>query len=505
MDWMAALDIKRALQNCHVDMVGDWYRDPWGWPELDWLVKKKKTELITARLNSSGVRRVARIDVAKENFGTRPAVVLDPLDRLIYQALVDRLSASLQASTRDWVYGWRLPRKDPRPGRMARNDYEWESYRGHLQQLTVWYGAALKTDVVQCFPSIPVEGVSEMVMTAGGDTKPAKRLVDMLKGWDRVPNRSGLPQRSMASAVLANAYLRCVDDVLVQYERPSKVMSSRLDVGLACRWMDDIWLFGRSAGKLRKAQIEIQSALRDHGLEMNLGKTDVLEEPNLSQQVAQMEHSGVESAMKAGDLGPLDELIDEVTERPEHAERTTLRFLSARMRSFQEFGRAAEIAEEAGRMPQGADHLSRLFRAAETWRDMGDWYVTYWRSGWGSMQWGVAQMGTMFPASEEASSTVRNMFEEVVNGAVSDVALLAVAAHRLAAWDKDAIRYALREASEREENPIKRRVLALAGLAAGETRTTLRRVLGEFEENGVTLAMMEDQNFAKLPTKKDFD
>jgi hypothetical protein len=35
------------------------------------------------------------MDVAKENFSARPAFVVDVLDRLVYQALVDRLSVTL--------------------------------------------------------------------------------------------------------------------------------------------------------------------------------------------------------------------------------------------------------------------------------------------------------------------------------------------------------------------------------------------------------------------------
>lgn len=34
-----------------------------------------------ARARATGTRRVAKIDVPKENFGIRPAVVLDPIDQ----------------------------------------------------------------------------------------------------------------------------------------------------------------------------------------------------------------------------------------------------------------------------------------------------------------------------------------------------------------------------------------------------------------------------------------
>lgn len=124
IDWLEVLDVSRALTNCHIDLIGDWYRDPWGWPEMDWAVRREP-DLIVARLNASGVRGVAKIDVAKENFSVRPAIIMDPLDRVIYQALVDRLSLEFIGEMKGWVFGWRLPVQDPDRGRYANNSKQW--------------------------------------------------------------------------------------------------------------------------------------------------------------------------------------------------------------------------------------------------------------------------------------------------------------------------------------------------------------------------------------------
>src|SRR5439155_26887009 len=111
IDWLAILDIKRAAANCRTDIFGDWYRDPWSWPELEWL--SDHPDPVVQRLNSSGVRRLAPINVAKENFVLRPASVLDIVDRLVYQALVDRLSVKLLAGCPTWMFSWRLSRQQP--------------------------------------------------------------------------------------------------------------------------------------------------------------------------------------------------------------------------------------------------------------------------------------------------------------------------------------------------------------------------------------------------------
>lgn len=61
-------------------------------PKVDW-VCDRRPDLLVARLNSGESKRPTKIDVAKENFGVRPAVVLDPIDRLAYQALDQRPSS----------------------------------------------------------------------------------------------------------------------------------------------------------------------------------------------------------------------------------------------------------------------------------------------------------------------------------------------------------------------------------------------------------------------------
>lgn len=94
MEWSEATSFERAAKNVRSDIFGDWYRDPWGWPETEWTVREAVTILVD-RLNDSGTKRTLPVQVPKENFVIRPAVLLDPIDRLAYKALVDSLSAEL--------------------------------------------------------------------------------------------------------------------------------------------------------------------------------------------------------------------------------------------------------------------------------------------------------------------------------------------------------------------------------------------------------------------------
>jgi hypothetical protein len=249
--------------------------------------------------------------------------------------------------------------------------------------------------------------------------------------------------------------------------------------------------------------------MRDLGLEMNSGKTDVLEDEELGEALQHLERSAVDSALAESPRSeqPLNELLDEVLEDPEHAERTTIAFATTRMRTHKIFARVDEFAEHAHRMPHGADHLARLFRDSAAYRGLGSWYVEYAASRWGTVEWAVAQLGTMFPTKGAVDGEVREFLVETVVRRPPSLALFSLAVQRLAAWDPDEARYAVKDAASKLEHPLFRRSVALAGIAAGATRTETRKLLSEFEENRLTLRMLEEANFRKTSVrpKADFE
>lgn len=295
VDWYGALDFDRALRNVHQDILHDWFRDPWSWPELQWIAERHLADYAIPRLNAQGVKAAAKLDVPKENFAVRPAIVFDPLDRLLYQALVDRLSLRLIGGLPVWAYGWRLNPDRPRRGEYQPNDEEWERFRNHLGRLANYDGGALTTDVVSFFASIPLEPLCEQIL-AEDSSAPGTRLVDLIGSWYQAMGR-GLPQRSAASAVLAHFYLAPLDDVLSGRNRIPPGGAADIPEGRALRWMDDLWLFGRSLSSLREAQLAIQTGMRDLGLEMNVGKTEVLTGDAMVEAVFQIEHSAIDDAL----------------------------------------------------------------------------------------------------------------------------------------------------------------------------------------------------------------
>lgn len=501
IDWLKALHFGRAYSNCHDDLYGDWYRDPWAWPEMKWVVRKRP-DLLAARLNSDHIATAGYVDVAKENFATRPAIVLDPVDRLIYQALVDRESMKLVGAVPPWAFVGRLHRKNPRPGIYPRKS-EWDNYRDRLHLLVSRYRVVLKTDIVSFFSSIPIDPLVEHVQVQVGGGRVPDRLELMLRRWDSLPNRSGLMQRFAASSVLAASYLRPVDDVLHRYS--ANVGSAKGWIPpRAVRWMDDIWLFGTKPERLRRAQLDLQDAMRSLGLNMNASKTDVLEGADAEQDIQQREHSAVDSGLAGAprDVEPLNALIDRLVNKPERANRTSAKFVCRRLRDAHVFDRVDDLAEVANRMPQASDALARLFRDSEKWRDLQDWFVAYAQSDWARIEWSVGQFATMFPSSEVPEPVLEFLRDKLLTN--TPLTVTAVAAQRVAAWDPPSARAIIRERLAKVDHPLQRRVLALAALEAGEEARYIRTVLSQNEDNAVTLEFLKDRSFRPVRSVSDF-
>jgi hypothetical protein len=505
VDWLGVLDFTKALRNVRGDLIGDWYRDPWSWPEYDYLADDGWA-MVARRASADGVRRVALADIPKENYSARPAVVMEPVDRLLFQALVDRLSKGLIGNLAPWVFGWRLPRDNQESGSYASNKTEWTQYQGALSRLVSLNSVGLKTDIVSCFASIPVPRViDDIERQAGGQVAP--RLINMLLGFDGIAGRRGLPQRSKASSALANMYLMRLDRVLRDYDEETGAdpLSIFLNSGGVARWMDDIWVFGPDEGSLRSHQVDIQKAARDAGLELHLGKTEVLTEDALVTAALRAHHSAVDDALTDDEpnVVPLEELIDRITDAPETADRSSIHFALTRARNYHVTSRRDALIAAASRMPHGADHLARAFRDLHWWSDLQEWFLDYQKSPWAKFEWSVASLGAMFPSTGQVIPAVRDRFSEILAGRPS-LPLLALTAQRLASWDADRARDVIHAILPRADHPHERRVLGLAAVAAREERDFIRSILKEYEENTVTLSLIEASDFRPLRLSPDF-
>jgi hypothetical protein len=496
-DWFSILDIDLAFKNVQLEFYGDWHKDPWSWPEYPFLLTKDR-DLIKNRLNGSGCERPSLISVPKENWGIRPAVVLDLLDRLCYQAIVDRHSVDMIGDLSTSVYGWRLIPDEPKAGLYAHDSMQWDNYRAHINDAASWYDAALKTDIVSCFASLSPSVVLDEVSSRAGKAMPLDRLGSFLEGFDRISARSGLPQRARPSSVLANMMLRHFDDVLTDYasEIPDILLpGERLKLSYV-RWMDDMWLFGDDASKMRKAQLELQRVALDLGLHLNSSKTEVLEGDDTYSVAMELELSAVDTGLKSDDSHPLEELIERVLDSPDTAGRTQVKFMVSRMIKNNIHYRVDDLLRASGRMPHCADTLSAYFGSRYVAEGLQDWFLGEVSGAWALLQWPEAQYFGMFDSSVTPNENLLAYSEQRLDHMNTELPLLALAAQRLASWDPGRARSAISSALEHRTNPQEIRVLALAALTAGESKYMVRKWLKQEDANAPTLHMLEEYKFA---------
>ena len=432
---------------------------------------------------------------------------MDPVDRILYQGLVDSVSKSLISRLPQWVFGWRLKRSEPESGQYSRNDYEWDNQRSKLKRLVSLREYGLKTDIVSCFASMPVERVCEEIERRSGTGKIPERLISMLQPWDSMPNRHGIPQRSMASAVIANMYMAPLDQCIDEFNAEHTI-SSRfrpLD-SLSTRWMDDIWIFSNNDAQLRGLQIELQKVARQYELELNASKTNVYEGDELANQALKINHSAVEEGLSGDeiDLEPLEDLLDEIVDNPEETERPSIHFAMVRMRQQGLKTRLADIRDVAHRVPHGADHFARAFRDLGSWQDLQDWYLDYLDGDWACFEWSSAQLGTMFPARAKIDASLISRFESIANDRPG-LPMAALTLQRLCKWKPASVKELVRALRDHADHPLERRLLALAALAVKDERRIVRELLSGYEENAVTLAMIEAASFKPIAVAADFE
>ncbi|MGH2662418.1 MAG: RNA-directed DNA polymerase [Actinomycetota bacterium] len=122
----------------------------------------------------------------------------------------------------------------------------------------------LRTDVASFYGSVTPPVLAECLRSSGADPVDARLSADMLEEWGS-EGYEGLPIGPPASAVMANAVLRPVDEAL----SPTPIL----------RWVDDYLIGLPSAGGMLVVLDRIDEALGRVGLRRSERKTSVVEGP----------------------------------------------------------------------------------------------------------------------------------------------------------------------------------------------------------------------------------
>jgi len=212
-----------------------------------------------------------KADIPKPSGLTRPGAILVPVDRLVYQMLVDNISQQAEAQLdRSRVFSHVLLSDDPEYKMFKSNDECWQNMRTALSSLCqdrkLLY--AISTDVACHFERIYQHNLINLLHASGCDSRFVNLLEKILLAFTE-KNSHGILQGMFASDLLGNFSLASLDDYLRVQGIPS------------VRYVDDIFVFCTSLVEAKKQLASICRILRREGMNLNESKTRMIESEKL--------------------------------------------------------------------------------------------------------------------------------------------------------------------------------------------------------------------------------
>ena len=207
-----------------------------------------------------------KIDIPKASGLTRPGTILKPLDRIVYQVLVDTISGHAEAQLdRRCVFSHVLLTDDPEFKMFKPSNECWQDLQDALntkgRDASLEY--AVRTDVSCYFERIYQHNLINLLRSSGCDSRAVNMLEKLLLAFTENDSH-GILQGMLPSDFLGNFYLASIDDGLKVEDVPF------------IRYVDDIYLFYHSELEAKKGLVRLCRMLRDEGLNLNESKTDII-------------------------------------------------------------------------------------------------------------------------------------------------------------------------------------------------------------------------------------
>lgn len=205
------------------------------------------------------------LEIPKQSGLTRPGSIHYPLDRLLYQVLVDQIAP---------VGEKQIDRSRVFSNILLKGDREFQMFRPHNETYSEMKAEisklaskasvnfVLRTDVASFFERIYHHSLINFLDAAGCDKRAVSALEKALYAWTQKDSH-GIIQGVFPSDFLGNIYLCPLDADLETREIPST------------RYVDDLYLFFRNQDDAKKHLVSLCSHLRREGLTLNEAKTSI--------------------------------------------------------------------------------------------------------------------------------------------------------------------------------------------------------------------------------------
>ncbi|MFH0990876.1 MAG: reverse transcriptase domain-containing protein [bacterium] len=211
------------------------------------------------------------MEVPKQSGITRPGSILVPLDRLVYQVLIDLMAPIVDKEfDRTRVSSNILLSTDPGFQMFVPAHEGWEHMQATVTNLCrdPQYTYAIKADVSNFFERLYQHNLINLLHGSNCPASAVNLLEKLLLAWME-KNSHGIVQGIYPSDFFGNFYLVSFDSDAAVREIPS------------ARYVDDIYMFFKDRESARKGLMELTRTLRHEGLSLNEKKTKVVETADL--------------------------------------------------------------------------------------------------------------------------------------------------------------------------------------------------------------------------------
>lgn len=259
------LDFDLAIKRCEVDISDDWFVDPLRYIDLlnwEYVYKYFEPSIKSGKYKPS---KLERFFVPKKERCLRQALIIPFPDRLYYMALVEILAPRLDQSLINGVYSARFnPEKNG--CQIIHGVEQWKKYKYHVAENVTTSDCIIEIDLLNFYDNIGKKlliNKINRVCTSPNEKAAAKALSILLDKF--TDSKTGLPQNSDSSSILATFFLNQVDVYM-------ETLTSKRYI----RFMDDIRIFCTDKYEARKFFLEIETELRRCDLSMNSQKSKII-------------------------------------------------------------------------------------------------------------------------------------------------------------------------------------------------------------------------------------
>lgn len=293
------LNIWRAIKRLENDLRDDWFQDPLNFKHLvskEFFLERIKDSLGDSIIQYSPTSLAKHFTIPKSGYSTRPSIEVSFIDRILYQAYVDKLAENLDVSLDRKIYSFRYNSGKGNDSYMFHYSIEqWKKYIYQTKSiLNDDKPFLVVADITNFFENININLLKKqfngMVHNFKKSTVESSEnlnsiidnIVFLFNKWNdkSVNSEFGIPQNRDASSFLANAFLSKLDKTMIYSNGHSSYY----------RYMDDIRIVCKTKSEAIKAIYDLSIAMRGLGLSLNSSKTKILNFKSTDDASAIKEH-----------------------------------------------------------------------------------------------------------------------------------------------------------------------------------------------------------------------